>query len=139
MKKIESFKLTVITLAALASMPMLQGCALLLAGGVVAGAAYGTVKYAKNTLEVTQEVTLDKAWSAANGALKELQMPVTTSDKDGASGTLKARNAKDQPITIQLARKSDHLTEIQITVGTFDSTENRTESQQIYDKMTARF
>jgi hypothetical protein len=118
---------------------MLQGCALLLAGGVVAGAAYGTVKYAKNTLEVTQEVTLDKAWSAANGALKELQMPVTTTDKDGASGTLKARNAKDQPITIQLARKSDHLTEIQITVGTFDSTENRTESQQIYDKMTARF
>jgi hypothetical protein len=71
--------------------------------------------------------------------LKELQMPITTSDKDGSSGKLKAQNAKDQPVTIELVRKGDHLTEIQITIGTFDSSENRIESQQIYDKMKSRF
>lgn len=125
--------------AALAALPLVQGCALLLLGGVAAGAAYGTVKYVNNTLQVTQEVSLDKAWSAANTALKELQMPVTASTKDGASGKLEARNAQDQPVTIQMIRKTDRVTEIQITVGTFDSSGNRTEAQQINDKMQAHF
>jgi hypothetical protein len=139
MKLLKSFKLTAIILAALTTLPLVQGCALLVAGGVAAGAVYGTVKYAKNTLQATEEVSLDRAWSAANGTLKELQMPISTSNKDGASGKLKAQNAKDQPVLIELVRKSDHLTEIEITVGTFDSAENRTASQQIYDQMKSRF
>lgn len=126
-------------IAALAAMPLVQGCALLLLGGVAAGAAYGTVKYVNNTLTVTQEVSLDKAWSAANGTLKELKMPVTGSTKDGASGKLEARNARNQPVTIQLVRKADRVTEIKITVGTFDSSENRIEAQQINDQMKSRF
>lgn len=139
MKLFKSFKLTAVMLAAIVTLPLIQGCALLVAGGVAAGAAYGTVKYVKNTLQSTEEVTLDKAWSAANGTLKELQMPITTSNKDGASGKLKAQNAKDQPVVIDLARKSEHLTEIEITVGTFDSDENRREAQLILDKMKSRF
>jgi hypothetical protein len=139
MKTFKSFKLSVVMLAALATMPLIQGCALLLLGGAAAGAAYGTVEYVKNTLQVTQEVSLDKAWDAANAALKELQMPVTASTKDGASGKLEARNAQNQSVTIQTTRKTDSVTEIQITVGTFDSAANRTEAQQIYDKMKARF
>ena len=115
------------------------GCALLLLGGVAAGATYGTVKYVDNTLEVTQEVSLDRTWSAANSTLAELKMPVTSSTKDGASGKLAARNAQNQPVTIQLVRKTDSVTEIQITVGTFDSPDNRTGSQQIYDNLKARF
>jgi hypothetical protein len=139
MKHIKSFKLSLIVIAALATMPLIQGCGLLLLSGVAAGAAYGTVKYVNNTLQVTREVSLDKAWGAANAALKELKMPVTASTKDGASGKLEARNAQDQPVTIQTIRKTDSVTEIQITVGTFDSAANRTEAQQIYDKMNARF
>jgi len=139
MKTIKSFKLAVIMITALAAMPLIQGCALLLLGGVAAGAAYGTVKYVNNTLQVTQEVSLDKAWHAANAALKELQMPVTASTKDGASGKLEARNAKDQPVVIQLLRKTDSVTEIQITVGTFESSANKTDAQQIFDRMKARF
>ena len=120
-------------------MPLVQGCALLLIGGVAAGVAYGTVKYVNNTLQVTEEVSLDKAWNAANATLKELQMPVTASTKDGASGKLEARNAKNQPVTIQLMRKTDGVTEIQITVGTFESSANQAEAQQIYDRMKSRF
>ena len=125
--------------AVLTAMALVQGCGLLLLGGAAAGAAYGTVEYVNNTLQVTQNVSLDKAWDAANAALKELQIPVTASTKDGASGKLEARNAQDQPVVIQLTRKTDSVTKIEITVGTFDSSENRTETQQIYDKMKARF
>jgi conjugal transfer/entry exclusion protein len=136
MKKI---KLTVFLALMLAAMAFVQGCALLLLGGPAAGAAYGTVKYVNNTLDVTHEVSLDKAWTAANAALKELQMPVTASTKDGATGRLEALNAKNQPVVIQTIRKTDTVTEIQITVGTFESAANQTEAQQIYDHMKARF
>jgi len=84
-------------------------------------------------------VPLDNAWSAARAALQQLQMPVTESRKDGASGLLKARNAQEQPVVIEVIRKTDSVTEIHVTVGTFDSAANRTEAQQIYDKMKARF
>jgi len=139
MKTIKTFKLSLVLLTALATMPLVQGCALLLLGGVAAGAAYGTVKYVNNTLQVTQEVSLDKAWTAANAALKALAMPVTSYTKDGASGKLEGRNAKGQPVSVQLTRKTDTVTDIEITVGTFDSAGNRTEAQQIYDQMKSRF
>lgn len=135
----KTIKLSVFMVAALTAMALVQGCALLLVGGAAAGAAYGSVKYVKNTLHVTHDVSLDKAWSAANAAVKELQMPVTGSKKDGASGKLEARNAQEQPVIIQTIRKTDLVTEIQISVGTFDSAANRTQSQLIYDKMKARF
>ena len=125
--------------AVLTAMALVQGCALLLVGGAAAGAAYGTVEYVNNTLHVTHEVSLDKAWGAANAAVKELQMPVTASTKDGASGKLEARNAQNQPVIIQTIRKTDSVTEIQITVDTFDSSENRAEAHQIYNRMKARF
>jgi Protein of unknown function (DUF3568) len=135
----KTFKLSVFMVAVLTAMALVQGCALLLVGGAAAGAAYGTVEYVNNTLHVTHEVSLDKAWDAANAALKELQMPVTASTKDGASGKLEARNAQEQPVIIQTIRKTDSVTEIQITVGTFDSSENRAEAHQIYNRMKARF
>ena len=125
------------TLTLVAGLCLVQGCALLLVGGVAAGAAYGTVKYASNTLQVTQNVSLDKAWKAAKGALAGLQIPVTSSVKDGASGRLQGLSAKKQPVIIQLTRKGDTLTNIQISVGTFDSEDNRIAAQQIYDRMTA--
>lgn len=126
-------------IAALSAMVMVSGCGLLLLGGAVAGATYGTVKYVNNTLKVTHDVSLDKAWDAANATLKELQMPVTTTQKDGASGRLEARNAQQQPILIQTIRKSEQVTDIEITVGTFENTANRAQAQQIYDGMKSRF
>ena len=136
--KMKPIKISLLLAVTLAAMPLTQGCALLLLGGVAAGAAYGTVKYVDNTLEVTHEVTLDRAWSAANATLEELKMPVTSSTKDGASGKLEARNTQNQPVTIQLIRKTDSVTKIQIAVGTFDSAGNRTGAQQIYDHMKPR-
>jgi hypothetical protein len=122
-----------------AAMLLVQGCALLLVGGAVAGATYGTVKYVNNTITVTHEVSLDKAWDAANATLKELQMPVTKTSKDGAAGKLEATTSKNQPVTIDLVYKTDKVTEISIRVGTFDNADNRSAEELIYAKMKARF
>jgi hypothetical protein len=59
--------------------------------------------------------------------------------KSSTPSTLEAFNAQDQPVIIQMIRKTGSVTDIQITVGTFDSVANRTEAQQIHDKMNARF
>ena len=104
-----------------ASLALSQGCALLLVGGLAAGAVYGTVSYAKNTLQVRDNVPLDRAWLAANGALKDLSIPVTVTQKDGTSGRLEGRNIRSQPVIIALTRQADSVTEIEITVGTFDA------------------
>ena len=135
---LEKVKWTLCVVSVLAVLITVQGSVLLLAGGAAAGATCGTVKHVNNTLQTTQSVPLDKEWTAAKAALKDLQMPLTESSSDAESGKLKARNARNQPITIDLTRKTDRVTDIQITVGTFDSPDNRTEEQQIYDKLRAR-
>jgi hypothetical protein len=132
-------KRVAIGLALVACLVTTEGCFLFVVGAV-AGAAAGTVSYVGNELHVTQEVSVDRAWSAANGAVQDLQFSLITSKtfKDATGGTLTARNAKDQPVRIQLARTSDRLTEIRIRVGTFDTSENRARAQLIWDKMKSR-
>ncbi len=135
----KNIKNTLLLTGLVATLGLSQGCALLLVGGLAAGAVYGTVSYAKNTLQVRDNVTLDRAWLAANGALKDLGIPVTSSKKDGTSGRLEGKNVKNQPVIIALTRQTDSVTEIEITVGTFDSKENRADAQYAYDRMKARY
>ena len=124
--------------AMLAGMVAAQGCALFLVGAA-AGAGAGTVSYIGNELHVTQEVSMNRAWNAANAAMQDLQFRVVQDKtvKDATGGTLYARNAKDQYIHIQLIRQSDNVTEIRVRVGTFDTTANREMAQLVYDKMRA--
>ena len=129
----------ILALVSVFSLVATQGCALFVVGAV-AGAAAGTVSYVGNELRVSQEVSIDKAWSAANDAVRELEFSVITGKtyKDATGGTLTARNAKDQEVRVQLIRTSDRVTEIRIRVGTFDTTANRTTAQLVWDKMKAR-
>ena len=129
------FKVATLTVCLLAISVLSQGCFLLLVGG----ATYGAVKYAGNTLQVTHDVSLDQAWHAANGALKNLGLPVTVSKKDELSGHLEARNAQEQPVSIDLLRKTEKVTQIRVSVGTFDTVANRAGAQQVYDAMKTRF
>ncbi|MFZ2643623.1 MAG: DUF3568 family protein [Verrucomicrobiia bacterium] len=135
----KAFNATIFTTCVFAAMALFQGCALLLVGGAVGGATYGAVKYAGNTLQVTHDVALDRAWNSANAALKELQIPVTSSKNDQMSGHLEGRNAQEQPVSIDLLRKTEKVTQIRIAVGRFDTSANREGSQLIYDRMKARF
>ena len=131
--------------AILASIALLQGCASPPASSPEPGAAkpaeaaFGTVTFVNNTLQVTREASLDEAWGAANAALVELQMPVTLSTREGATGRLEAHNAQDKPVVIQLSRKTENVTDVQITVGTLDNEDNQSEAQRVYNKIKAHF
>ncbi len=123
-------------LAIVACLMGAQGCALFVIGAAV-GAGVGTASYVGNELRVTREVSLDRAWSAANDAVKDMEFRVdkTKTLKDAMSGTIVATTAQNQPVHVQVLRQSDKLTEIRIRVGTFDTTANRQSAQLIYDKM----
>lgn len=125
--------------ALLAGMSALQGCALFVIGAV-AGGAVGAVSYAGNELRVVHEVSVDRAWNAAQGAVEELRYSIIAGEtrKDATGGTVTARNAKDQPVRIQLLRQSDRLTDVRIRVGTFNTAANRAAAQLLYDQMKAR-
>lgn len=122
--------------AMLASMVAAQGC-LLFVAGAAAGAGVGTISYVDNELRATQEVGMDRAWSAALASMQDLQFRVIQDRtvKDATGGTVYARDAKGQPIVIQLIRQSDRVTEIRVRVGTFDTAANREIAQLIYDKI----
>jgi hypothetical protein len=117
-----------------------QGCALFVVGAAV-GAGVGTASYIGNEFRITREVSMDTAWVAANDAVKELEFRVdqTKTMKDAVTGKLAAMTAQNQPVHIQVLRQSDKMTEIRISVGTFDTTANRQSAQLVYDKMKAHF
>jgi hypothetical protein len=117
-----------------------QGCVPLLVVGVAAGAAAGTVSYVSNELRVVHDVSVDRAWDAGLGAMKEMQFVVLTpeSRKDGTGGIIRGRNAKDQPVTIQLLRQSERMTEIRVRVGTMNTAANRDAAQLLYNAMKPR-
>ena len=128
-----------VNVAAILTCMMGQGCALFVVGAA-AGAGAGTASYMGNEMRITREVSMDKAWAAANDSVHELQFRIDRSKtaKDAMSGTLSAVTAQDQPVRIQLFRQSDRLTEIRVRVGTFDTTANRQSAQLIYDKINTR-
>jgi len=122
--------------AVLSCLMAAQGCALFIVGAAV-GAGVGTASYVGNGLRITRETSLDRTWSAANDAVKDMEFRVDKSKtlKDAMSGTLEAMTAQNQPVRIQVLRQSDKLTEIRVRVGTFDTTANRQSAQLVYDKM----
>ncbi|MBI3986537.1 MAG: DUF3568 family protein [Lentisphaerae bacterium] len=113
------------------------GCAMFVVGAA-AGAGAGTVSYCGNELRVSRAVSLDRAWEAANAAMKEMTFPIIPlgTNKDGTGGFIQGRNAGDQKVRIRLIRQSDQVTEIRVRVGTFSTAENRNAAQLLYDTIS---
>lgn len=94
------------------------GCtAALVAGGAAAG--IGTYKYIKGELQSTEKVSLDEAYQATEKAMDDLELTITSKQKDAFDGEVIARRATGKKVTIKLKRRSDSVTEIKIRVGTF--------------------
>ena len=94
------------------------GCtAALVAGGAAAG--IGTYKYIKGELQSTEKVSLDKAYQATEKAVEDLELTITSKQKDAFDGEVIARRATGKKVTIKLKRQSDSVTQIKIRVGTF--------------------
>jgi hypothetical protein len=79
---------------------------------------------------------LDKAYSATEKAIEELEFTITSKQKDAFDGELIARRATGKKVAVKLKRLSDNVTEIKIRVGTFGDEDI---SKDILDTMKKYF
>jgi hypothetical protein len=93
----------------------LTGCV-----AVVAGAAgAGTVAWVRGELEATLDVSYEKAATAANLAIKQLQFAKISEKKDALTAILIARTAEDRKVEIKVIKVGDQSAKVQIRVGVF--------------------
>lgn len=112
------------------------GCAaaVLVGGGAAAGG--GAYAYIKGELKSTEEVSLSRAWKAAQMAMDDLEFQTLNKAKDFFDGEINASGAGGKEIKVKLKRISDNLTEIKVRVGTFG---DRALSEQILDRIKKQF
>lgn len=93
----------------------LTGCV-----AVVAGAAgAGTVAWVRGELEATLDANYEKAATAANLAIKQLQFAEISEKKDALTAILIARTAEDRKVEIKVIKVGDQSAKVQIRVGVF--------------------
>jgi ABC-type glycerol-3-phosphate transport system substrate-binding protein len=93
----------------------LTGCV-----AVVAGAAgAGTVAWVRGELEATLDASCEKAATAANLAIKQLQFAKISEKKDALTAILIARTAEDKKVEIKVIKIGDQSAKVQIRVGVF--------------------
>ncbi|MEM4658467.1 MAG: DUF3568 family protein [Candidatus Methanosuratincola sp.] len=114
----------------------LGGCAAVVLGGAAAGAGAGTVAYIKGELQATEGVPIDRAWSAARGAVEEMKFVVTSEERDAVKGRINALGVDNRKIQISLNRKSESVTQVNIRVGVFG---DEAVSRLILERMRARY
>jgi hypothetical protein len=93
----------------------LTGCV-----AVVAGAAgAGTVAWVRGELEATLDANYEKAATAANLAIEQLQFAKISEKKDALTAILIARTAEDKKVEIKVIKIGDQSAKVQIRVGVF--------------------
>lgn len=110
------------------------GCLLLVAGGAAAAGA-GTYAYVQGELKATESASLDRVWRATQVAVTELELPITSRQKDALGAKLLARTSSDKKVEINLKKLTDTTTEIRIRVGTWG---DEALSRLILDKIKKR-
>ena len=113
---------------------LVQGCSSF-SPGAGGGTGHSPVEYVGNSLRVSDNLPLNLVVDAANVAVKKLLITVAVDKKKSGIVRLEGQDAKQQPVIVQLVGINHYTTEVQITVGTADSAENRAEERQIYDEM----
>jgi hypothetical protein len=109
------------------------GCPAVLVGGAAGG---GAVAYIKGELKTTEEVSLNRAWNAAQMAMSDLEFTITDKEKDAFDGRIHASGARGKKIDVALKKISPSRTEIGIRVGLFG---DESLSRQILDGIKKRF
>lgn len=98
------------------------GC-VVAAVGAAAAAGYGAYKYAKGELRNTENVSLDKAWSATQAGIKDLEFRVKEQAKDALEAKLVAVKVDNKEVKIHLKAESDTVTTFSVRVGTIGDEE----------------
>jgi len=86
---------------------------------VAAGAAGAGVAWVRGALQTTLEAPLDRAFAAANAAVREMQLAKVSDRKSSVDAQVVARTALDKKIEITLKRAGDRSTQLDIRVGVF--------------------
>lgn len=121
-------------LAALMAGVLFTGCAFLAVGAAAGAAGAGAVAYVNGELKVTESMSLDTAYKAAELALVNLKMDTVKAEKNGLNAKIEVLATTGKKATIQLRKLGDKSTEVRIRVGVFG---DETIARQIHDKMQA--
>jgi len=101
-----------LTLAVAAS-----GCGFLVGAGLGAGAAYGGYRYTQGAFETDYRHPLDQTYNATLASLKQMNMPVTKTQKDAVGAQIEANRSDGTPVTIDLKKTGPETTNATIRVG----------------------
>lgn len=115
---------------------MLSGCAAALLAGGAAAAGAGTVMYINGELKVLEEVSLEKAWEAAQTAAKSMRLFTTDKQRDALTAKLTVMGTDEKKVQIALKSQAGGLTEIRIRVGIMG---DRNLSERILEEMEQNF
>jgi hypothetical protein len=124
-------RLTLTTL--LLTSALLTGCYSSASAGK--GDAAATFNKATGNLIATTNSTLDASFDAAQGALNDMGYSTSEAKKDYLKGILKAREADGGLVQIDLNRKADQVTDIEVGVGAFG---NESKARLILEKIFQR-
>ncbi len=69
------------------------------------------------TVSTLLATNLDGSYAAALRAIKELQFVVVKEAKDTLRGVIEARTADDRHVTIELEKRSDTITSLDVNAG----------------------
>ena len=124
------------TLSALA----LCTLALALAGctsSQTAGTSNTSVTFNKTTgnAYTTLDRSIDDCFEAAKKAMDDMGYKIEESNKDVLKGIVKAREADNSRVTVELQRKSDKVTDVEANVGAFG---DEAKARLILDKILTR-
>ncbi|HMN42300.1 MAG TPA: DUF3568 family protein [Phycisphaerales bacterium] len=100
-----------------------------------AGDAAATFNKATGNLTATTNSTLDAAFDAAQGAMNDMGYSTSEAKKDYLQGIIKAREADGGLVSVELERKADKVTQIEVGVGAFG---NESKARLILEKILAR-
>lgn len=123
-----------LVLSLVGMMLVTTGCA-----GVIAASALSVGAYAwvSGVLSRSYDASLDRTYDAALDALNEMEVTVTSTEKDAFGAKIEARQADDTKITIELEPLTEKATEVKVRVGVFgDRDDSERIHDAIYDELT---
>jgi hypothetical protein len=104
--------------ALLLLVPFLGGCWLgLVAAG--AGASVGTVTYVQGEHSQVHAGSLERVWSATTTALRQLQIQIDRTTRDGLGGEIEAHRTDKVAVTVKVEPSGENATIVRIRIGTF--------------------
>jgi hypothetical protein len=114
------------------------GCIIAAAVIVAAAVTVGTVSYVNNTASCDYGAPLDKVWEASIAAVAEAGFPPGTAKKDYQFGEIQTKAADGRQVVFTCKRVNDQSTHVDVRVGDFESSANRTSAEDLHAKLSKR-